>query len=119
MLQSHVARMPRAVLLDGGMGHQLRTMGVKVEGPRGSMERFLGVAMANSKQPELVTAAHLSYIDAGADVITTNNYAVKPYTQNSKLGLEWSTASWPQPRTGTFSGVGSRVWGRRANPNKP
>jgi methionine synthase I (cobalamin-dependent) len=85
MLQSHVARMPRAVLLDGGMGHQLRSMGVKVEGPRGSMERFLGVAMANSKQPELVTAAHLSYIDAGADVITTNNYAVKPYTLNPKL----------------------------------
>ena len=70
--------MPRAVLLDGGMGHQLRTMGVKIEGPLGSMQRFLGVAMANSKQPELVTAAHLSYIDAGADVITTNNYAVVP-----------------------------------------
>ncbi|KAJ1492871.1 Homocysteine S-methyltransferase [Baffinella frigidus] len=70
--------MPRAVLLDGGMGHQLKKMGVKVEGPRGSMERFLGVAMANSTQSELVTAAHLSFIDAGADVITTNNYAVVP-----------------------------------------
>ena len=70
--------MPRAVLLDGGMGHQLRTMGVKIEGPLGTMQRFLGVAMANSQQPELVTAAHLSYIDAGADVITTNNYAVVP-----------------------------------------
>ena len=70
--------MPRAVLLDGGMGHQLKAMGVKVEGPRGSMQRFLGVAVANSNQPELVTAAHLSYIDAGADVITTNNYAVVP-----------------------------------------
>ena len=76
--------MPRAVLLDGGMGHQLKAMGVKIEGPRGSMQRFLGVAMANSKQPELVTAAHLSYIDAGADVITTNNYAVRPQTLNPR-----------------------------------
>ncbi|KAJ1487325.1 Homocysteine S-methyltransferase [Baffinella frigidus] len=70
--------MPRAVLLDGGMGHQLKKMGVKIEGPRGSMGRFLGVAMANSTHPELVTEAHLNYIDAGADVITTNNYAVVP-----------------------------------------
>ncbi|KAJ1472888.1 Homocysteine S-methyltransferase [Baffinella frigidus] len=77
-MQSRVVMQPRAVLLDGGMGHQLRNMGVRVEGPRGSMGRFLGVAVANSKQPDLVTAAHLSYIDAGADVITTNNYAVVP-----------------------------------------
>ena len=31
-----------------------------------SMERFLGVAMANTRDPALVRDAHLAYIDAGA-----------------------------------------------------
>jgi S-methylmethionine-dependent homocysteine/selenocysteine methylase len=72
--------MPRSktVLLDGGMGHQLRVMGVKIEGVVGTMERFLGVALANETNPTLVRDAHLAFIDAGADVITTNNYAVVP-----------------------------------------
>lgn len=65
-------------MLDGGMGHQLKATGVKIEGPVGSMQRFLGVAMANRDQPELVRDAHLAYIDAGADVVTTNNYACVP-----------------------------------------
>jgi methionine synthase I (cobalamin-dependent) len=68
----------RRVLLDGGMGHQLKAMGIKIEGKVGTMERFLGVALANTRQPDLVRDAHLAYIDAGADVITTNNYAVVP-----------------------------------------
>lgn len=44
----------RVFVLDGGMGHQLKAMGIKIEGRVGSMERFLGVAMANSRAPELV-----------------------------------------------------------------
>lgn len=67
-----------ALLLDGGMGHQLKRMGVAIEGEVGTMQRFLGVAIANEANPQLVRDAHLSYIDAGADVITTNNYAVVP-----------------------------------------
>ena len=66
------------LLLDGGMGHQLKAMGVKIEGVVGSMERFLGVALANEQTPNLVRDAHLLFIDAGAAVITTNNYAVVP-----------------------------------------
>lgn len=66
------------IVLDGGMGHQLKKMGVEIQGPVGSMQRFLGVAQANMNQPHLVRDAHLSYIDAGCDVITTNNYAVVP-----------------------------------------
>jgi len=66
------------LLLDGGMGHQLKAMGVKIEGVVGSMERFLGVALANETHPEIVRDAHLAYIDAGAEFITTNNYAVVP-----------------------------------------
>ena len=65
-------------LLDGGMGHQLKAMGVTIKGVVGTMERFLGVAMANTDNPDLVRDAHLAYIDAGAQIITTNNYAVVP-----------------------------------------
>jgi S-methylmethionine-dependent homocysteine/selenocysteine methylase len=67
-------------LLDGGMGHLLRRMGVRIEGEIGSQRRFLGVALANTEQPNLVRDAHLAYIDAGSDVITTNNYAIVPAT---------------------------------------
>jgi len=65
-------------ILDGGMGHQLKAMGVEISGPVGSMRRFLGVAMANLEQPELVRDAHLAFIDAGADVVTTNSYSCVP-----------------------------------------
>ena len=82
-------RSGRPLLLDGGMAHQLKRMGVglRTKRPfdlkggggdprRNSMERVLGVALANTRTPRLVRDAHLAYIDAGADVITTNNYAV-------------------------------------------
>jgi len=65
-------------IIDGGMGHQLKAMGIKIEGPVGSMRRFLGVALANIEQPEMVRDAHLAFIDAGAEVITTNSYACVP-----------------------------------------
>jgi len=65
-------------ILDGGMGHQLKAMGIEVTGEVGSMRRFLGVACANTEQPDMVRDAHLAYIDAGAEVITTNSYACVP-----------------------------------------
>jgi len=78
-LKQQVVSSPTPVtILDGGMGHQLKAMGVEISGPVGSMRRFLGVAVANTEQPELVRDAHLAYIDAGAEVITTNSYACVP-----------------------------------------
>jgi S-methylmethionine-dependent homocysteine/selenocysteine methylase len=66
------------VILDGGMGHMLRRLGVTISGEVGSTERFLGVALANVDQPDLVREAHLAYLRAGATVLTSNNYAVTP-----------------------------------------
>lgn len=67
------------IVLDGGMGHELkRTGGVKISGEIGSLPRFLGVAMANIQQPEIVINAHLAFMDAGCDIITTNSYSVVP-----------------------------------------
>jgi glycerate kinase len=40
-------------LLDGGMGHMLRRLGVEIKGEIGSQQRFLGVALANIDQPDL------------------------------------------------------------------
>ena len=69
---------PTMTILDGGMGHLLRRNGVEVKGPIGSVERFLGVALANLDKPEIVTAAHDAYLAAGARVIITNSYACIP-----------------------------------------
>lgn len=60
------------------MGHLLRRKGIVIKGVIGSMERFLGVALANQEQPSLVVDAHLEYLRAGARVITTNNYSCVP-----------------------------------------
>eukprot|EP00927_Polykrikos_kofoidii_P080681 TRINITY_DN77625_c0_g1_i1.p1 TRINITY_DN77625_c0_g1~~TRINITY_DN77625_c0_g1_i1.p1 ORF type:complete len:354 (+),score=47.68 TRINITY_DN77625_c0_g1_i1:51-1064(+) len=76
----------KVIVLDGGMGHQLKAMGIEVKGACGSMQRFLGVAMANIENPELVRDAHLAYIDAGADVITTNSYACVPKCLSTTTG---------------------------------
>jgi len=65
-------------VLDGGMGHLLRRKGIEISGPLGSLERFLGVAMANRDEPELVIDAHRDFLRAGADIITTNTYACVP-----------------------------------------
>lgn len=66
------------LIMDGGMGHQLKAMGVQITGPVGSSQRFLGVATANVEHPQLVQDAHLAFIDAGAEVVITNNYACVP-----------------------------------------
>lgn len=65
-------------ILDGGNGHLLRRLGVRIQGEIGTMQRFLNVALANRDQPSLVTQAHLAYLRAGASVITTNSYSCVP-----------------------------------------
>lgn len=55
-------------LLDGGMGQELLKRGV-----RGN--EALWSANALITDPDVVQAIHESYIEAGADVITTNTYA--------------------------------------------
>ncbi len=51
----------KILLLDGAMGTQLLS-----QGARGELERL------NVENPEIVKAVHRSYLEAGADVITTN-----------------------------------------------
>jgi len=59
-------------LLDGGMGRELNRMGAPFKQPEWS-------ALALMEGPDFVRQAHAAFIKAGAEVITTNSYAVVPY----------------------------------------
>lgn len=58
----------RPVILDGGMGQELINRNASGQG-------ILWSAKALFDLPEAVQAVHEDYIDAGADIITTNSYA--------------------------------------------
>ena len=57
------------VILDGGMGRELQRRGAPFRQPEWS-------ALALSEAPQAVEAVHAAYIDSGANVITSNSYAV-------------------------------------------
>lgn len=59
-------------LLDGGMGKLLLARGAPFRQPEWS-------ALALMEGPDHVAAAHREFVEAGADVIITSNYAVVPY----------------------------------------
>jgi S-methylmethionine-dependent homocysteine/selenocysteine methylase len=59
-------------VLDGGMGRELARMGAPFRQPEWS-------ALALLDGPDWVARAHRSFVAAGADVITTNSYAVVPF----------------------------------------
>ncbi len=62
----------RITLLDGGMGRELMRMGAPFRQPEWS-------ALALMEAPEAVARAHAAFIAAGAEVVTTNSYAVVPF----------------------------------------
>lgn len=66
------ANMKKMFILDGGMGRELLRRGAPFRQPEWS-------ALALMEAPEHVTAVHDDYICAGADMITTNSYAVVPF----------------------------------------
>jgi S-methylmethionine-dependent homocysteine/selenocysteine methylase len=65
------------IVLDGGMGRELERIGAPFSQP-------LWSAQALIEAPDTVTRAHLNFIEAGAQVITTNAYALVP----NHLGLD-------------------------------
>jgi S-methylmethionine-dependent homocysteine/selenocysteine methylase len=60
------------ILLDGGTGRELMRMGAPFRQPEWS-------ALSLMESPESVGEVHRRYVAAGADVITTNSYAVVPF----------------------------------------
>lgn len=63
---------PSMLVLDGGMGRELERMGAPFRQPEWS-------ALALYESPESVAHAHRNFIQAGAQIITANNYAVVPF----------------------------------------
>lgn len=85
-LFSHRAGMnSKITVLDGGMGHLLKGKGIKVAALDGKQfdKYFLVGCYANVEQPEVVQSLHKQFIEAGADVITTNNFAATPWALKS------------------------------------
>jgi S-methylmethionine-dependent homocysteine/selenocysteine methylase len=60
------------LILDGGTGRELARLGAPFRQPEWS-------ALALIEGPQFVTQVHRAYVDAGADVITTNSYALVPF----------------------------------------
>lgn len=60
------------IILDGGLGRELQRIGAPFGQPEWS-------AKALFDGPKFVRQAHDSFIAAGADVITTNSYAIVPH----------------------------------------
>lgn len=62
----------KIIVLDGGTGRELARVGAPFRQPEWS-------ALALLQAPEFVSLVHSRYVEAGADVITTNSYAVVPF----------------------------------------
>jgi len=60
------------LILDGGTGRELARIGAPFRQPEWS-------ALSLIEAPEYVTRVHQAYVAAGADVITTNSYAIVPF----------------------------------------
>lgn len=59
-------------ILDGGMGRELERVGAPFRQPEWS-------ALALIEAPAYVRRVHEAYIEAGADIVTTNSYAIVPF----------------------------------------
>lgn len=59
-------------ILDGGMGRELKRLGAPFKQPEWS-------ALALMEGPHFVRQAHDSFVNAGAEIITTNSYAICPF----------------------------------------
>jgi S-methylmethionine-dependent homocysteine/selenocysteine methylase len=64
--------MSQITILDGGMGRELARIGAPFRQPEWS-------ALALMEGPNWVVEAHLNFVEAGAQVITTNSYACVPF----------------------------------------
>jgi 5-methyltetrahydrofolate--homocysteine methyltransferase len=83
----------RIVIFDGSIGVLLQHKGLTEEDFRGERLRDHpkllrnDVDVLNLTRPEIVTQVHLDYLEAGADLITTNTFTATPVSQ-ADYGLD-------------------------------
>ena len=70
----------KTIILDGGIGGELQKVGAK-------MDKGLWCGRCSLDSPDKLLKVHNNYINAGADVITTNTYASTPISMK-KYGYE-------------------------------
>lgn len=75
----------QVTIFDGGMGHLLKQKDLKLASLGGQQpdKFFLVGTYANIENPSVVEDLHLDFTRAGAQVITTNNFAATPWALNS------------------------------------
>src|ERR1700680_4185493 len=77
----------RIVIFDGSMGVMLQHKGLSDADFRGERFRHHPKPLRNNSdvlcltQPELVTQVHREYLEAGADIITTNTFTATRVSQ--------------------------------------
>ncbi|NPD93005.1 methionine synthase [Prevotella sp. PMUR] len=77
----------RILILDGAMGTMIQSYGLTEEDFRG--ERFTGIGtsvkgnndMLNITRPDVIEDIHKRYLEAGADIITTNTFCSQTVSQ--------------------------------------
>ncbi len=74
------------VILDGGNGGELEKLGA-------TMDKELWCGKSAIDDPEKLLKVHENYINSGADVITTNTYAITPISMK-QYGYEDHTMEW-------------------------
>jgi len=77
-------RTETVTIIDGGMGRELKRIGAPFKQPEWS-------ALTLMEAPEYVKTAHRNFIDAGAEVITVNAYAIVPYHLGNQVFVERGT----------------------------
>ena len=68
-------RRNRPLILDGAMGSLLQQMGAKADSK-------MWMSLLNLDKPGMVLKAHKQYVQAGADIITTNTFRTNPIAVN-------------------------------------
>src|SRR6185437_10223419 len=83
----------RIVIFDGSVGVLLQKQGITEEEWRGERFRDHPKPLKNNvdilclSRPDVVTKIHLDYLEAGADLITTNTFTATPISQ-ADYGLQ-------------------------------
>ena len=80
------------LVMDGATGSELQRRGVNVN--KGAVEGKLGVwsAAANFDAPEVLRAIHEDYLNAGAEIIISNNF----YTSRTMMNVIGKQAQWEE-----------------------
>ena len=76
----------QVIILDGAIGGELEKVGAP-------MDKNLWAGKCSNDCPDLVLKVHEKYIEAGADVITTNTYALAPVSMK-QYGYQDNITNW-------------------------